>query len=112
MAHSDYSLMLEIPTKGTRFFKDCPLDLRVIQAYHPQVPRRCQQLLATASMVLLPEIANFKKFQEENWQKFQEELLFLLSITQKGKLDIRKVCWRGSQASYQLQGVGLCTEGK
>lgn len=49
MADSDCSLMLEIFTKGTRFFKDCPLDLRVIQAYHPQVPKRCQQPLPARS---------------------------------------------------------------
>lgn len=62
MAHSDCSLMLEIFTKGTRFFKDCPLDLRMIQAYHPRVPKRCQQLRATASTVLLQMLGrNFKK---------------------------------------------------
>lgn len=76
MAHSDCSLRLEIFTKGTRFFRDCPLDLSVIQAYHPQVPRRCWQLLATASTVLLQALGrNFKKNccsysllpRRENW---------------------------------------------
>lgn len=62
IAHSDCSLMLEIFTKGTRFFKDSPLDLRVIQAYHSQVSKSCQQLLTTANTVLLEMLGrNFKK---------------------------------------------------
>lgn len=49
------------------------------------------------------------------WQTFREQLLFLLSATQKGKWDMRGRWERpvgGSQASYLLQGVGLCTEGR
>lgn len=87
MACSHCGALLEIFSKGTRlfglvFFYGCPLDLRVIQAYHPQVTERCQQLLVTASVVHLQMLGrNFKSN-------------FLLSVTQKGKWDVREACWR------------------
>lgn len=90
-------LCLKSSQKG--FFKDCPLE------GDPSLPPTSPHKVPTA-----PCRCQHGPFADA-WQKFQG-LLFLLSVTQKGKWDIRKVCWRGSQASYQFQGVELCTEGR